>query len=162
MRLFATLPTTLGLFTLIADGQGLCGLSFPGETPPTDAVRVECADHPVLAEAGRQLTAYLAGTLQHFEVPLAIEGTPFRRAVWDQLRLIPYGQTMSYGELAERVGGRQKARAVGGAAHANPLAIIVPCHRLIGATGSLTGFGGGLPMKQHLLDLERTRKQKKR
>lgn len=161
MRVFTTFPTELGLFTLIADEHGLLGLSFPGEALPTDASRVECADHPILAEAGRQLTAYLAGDLRDFELPLSLEGTPFRRAVWEQLRRIPYGQTLSYGELADRIGGRQKARAVGGAAHANPLAIIIPCHRLIGAKGSLTGFGGGLPMKQRLLDLERAREQKK-
>ena len=154
MRVFATLPTKLGLFTLIADEHGLLGLSFPGEAPPPDAARVACADHPILAETGRQLTAYLEGALREFEVPLSLEGTPFRLAVWEQLRRIPYGQTMSYGELAERIGGRQKARAVGGAAHANPLAIIIPCHRLIGAGGSLTGFGGGLEMKRALLELE--------
>ena len=155
MRIFTSLPTEFGLFTLIADERGLCGLSFPGEALPTDATPVACAEHPILTETGRQLTAYLTGALREFEVPLSLEGTPFRLAVWEQLRQIPYGQTLSYGELAERVGGRNKARAVGGAAHANPIAIIIPCHRLIGATGSLTGFGGGLPMKRRLLDLER-------
>ena len=88
-------------------------------------------------------------------LPLALYGTPFRLRVWAELQTIPYGRTLSYGELAARLGSRAKARAVGGAAHANPVAIIVPCHRLIGANGSLTGFGGGLALKQALLDLER-------
>ena len=93
--------------------------------------------------------------LQTFDLPLALSGTPFRLRVWAELQTIPYGRTLNYGELAARLGSRAKARAVGGAAHANPVAIIVPCHRLIGANGSLTGFGGGLPLKQALLDLER-------
>lgn len=162
MRRFTILSTPLGPFTLIADQQGLCGLSFPNEGPPPDAAPVVMDEHPLLAEASRQLSAYLAGQLQDFALPLSLAGTPFRMAVWEQLRRIPYGKTMSYGELAERVGGREKARAVGGAAHANPLGIIIPCHRLIGAGGSLTGFGGGLTMKETLLDLERTHAAQKK
>lgn len=155
----ATLPTPLGLFTLIADEAGLCGLCFPTETPPIAASPVEIATHPLLHEAGCQLLAYLNGARFDFDLPLSIHGTVFQRQVWEQLCAIAYGETMTYGELAELVGGRHKARAVGGAAHANPLAIIIPCHRLIGGGGKLTGFGGGLPMKQALLDLEsRTRK----
>lgn len=156
MRQCAILPTPLGSFTLVADAAGLCELCFPAETPLVNqASLVELAAHPLLAEAGQQLLAYLEGRLQAFDLPLSIHGTPFRQQVWAELRAIPYGQTQTYGELAERVGGRQKARAVGGAAHANPLAIVIPCHRLIGAGGQLTGFGGGLAMKQALLDLER-------
>lgn len=152
----APITTPFGEMLLAADADGLTHLCLPGETLDLpDLVRVEPADHPLLAEAARQLHAYIAGKLQTFDLPLALHGTPFRLRVWDQLLAIPYGQTMSYGELAEHLGSRSKARAVGGAAHANPVAIIVPCHRLIGGSGSLTGFGGGLPLKQALLDLER-------
>jgi len=149
MQLSATLlPTPLGLFTLTADEVGLCDLSFPAEILPVPHESlVEISSHSLLNEAGRQLLAYLHGALGNFDLPLSIHGTAFQLQVWEQLRTIAYGQTMTYGELAERIGGRHKARAVGGAAHANPLAII-------GAGGKLTGFGGGLPMKQALLDLE--------
>lgn len=151
----AALPTPLGIFTLTIDAQGLCGLAFPAEAPRGAAQSVETITaHPLLAEAGRQLLAYLAGSLYDFDLPLSIHGTAFQQQVWTQLSAIPYGATMTYGELAERIGGRQKARAVAGAAHANPLAIVVPCHRLIGTGGQLTGFGGGLPMKRVLLELE--------
>ena len=152
----APLTTPFGEMLLAADAHGLTNLCLPGETlDPADLVRVHPADHPLLAEAARQVQAYLAGRLQNFDLPLALAGTPFRLRVWAELQTIPYGRTLSYGELAERLGSRARARAVGGAAHANPVAIIVPCHRLIGANGSLTGFGGGLPLKQALLDLER-------
>jgi methylated-DNA-[protein]-cysteine S-methyltransferase len=156
MPFFSSLSTSLGLFTLMIDEIGLCALSFPDEVLPAtaSATRVDIAAHPLLDEAGRQLLAYLDGALQRFDLPLSIHGTPFRLQVWQQLQTIPYGQTRTYGELAAQVGGRHKARAAGGAAHANPLAIVIPCHRLIGASGDLTGFGGGLAMKQTLLELE--------
>ncbi len=156
MPFFASLSTSLGTFTLMVDKVGLCALSFPKEVVPAavSATRVDVAAHPLLDEASRQLLAYLDGTLELFELPLSIHGTPFQLQVWQQLQTIPYGQTRTYGELAAKVGGRHKARAVGGAAHANPLAIVIPCHRLIGTSGKLTGFGGGLTMKQTLLELE--------
>jgi len=156
MPINATLTTPLGLFTLTADESGLCSLSFPQEPPSAPpAPLVEIAAHPLLREAGRQLLAYLDGTRRDFDLPLSIHGTAFQQQVWEQLRAIPYGRTMTYAELAERIGDRRKARAVGGAAHANPVGIVIPCHRLIGAGGKLTGFGGGLPMKEALLALER-------
>jgi methylated-DNA-[protein]-cysteine S-methyltransferase len=105
-------------------------------------------------EAASQLAGYFAGSLRVFHLTLAPRGTPFQLAVWDALRLIPYGETLSYGELARRLGHPQGARAVGLANGANPLPVIVPCHRVIGADGSLTGFGGGLPIKRALLALE--------
>jgi methylated-DNA-[protein]-cysteine S-methyltransferase len=157
MHFFALLPTFLGTFPLGIDEIGLCALSFPSESLPVaaqNAAEVEIEAQPLLAEAGRQLLAYLAGTLHRFDLPLSIQGTPFQLLVWQQLQAIPYGQTSTYGALAEQIGGRHKARAVGGAAHTNPLAIVIPCHRLIGANGNLTGFGGGLAMKQALLELE--------
>jgi methylated-DNA-[protein]-cysteine S-methyltransferase len=103
----------------------------------------------------RQLEAYFAGRLRRFSVPLAPEGTPFQLAVWRALQEIPYGETISYGELARRIGDPKAVRAVGAANGANPIAIISPCHRVIGANGSLVGFGGGLAVKRALLDLER-------
>lgn len=155
MELHAVIPTRMGDFTLSVDSVGLCRIAFPKEHPPSNLENlVEPAAHPLLAEAGRQLLAYLEGSLREFQLPLSIQGTLFQMRVWDQLRTIPYGETMGYGELGERIGGRCMARAVGGAAHANPLAIVIPCHRLIGAGGALTGFGGGLEMKQFLLTLE--------
>ena len=156
------LPTPLGTFTLKADDLGLCSLLFPEESAhemamsPTGSVDdAGEAPAPVLQEAAQQLLAYLDGRLFHFDLPLSYGGTAFQRQVWQELLAIPYGKTMSYGALAARLGNRNKARAVGGAAHVNPIGIIIPCHRLIGASGSLTGFGGGLAMKKILLELER-------
>ena len=106
-------------------------------------------------EAIRQLRAYFARELRDFDLPLAAEGTPFQHSVWNRLREIPYGGTISYGELAKRVGNPKASRAVGMANGRNPLPIVVPCHRVIGSSGKLTGFGGGLVTKQMLLELER-------
>jgi O-6-methylguanine DNA methyltransferase len=161
MSISATLATPIGRFTLTADETGLSHLILPGKSSSADSFPpVKQIAHPLLSEAARQLLAYLDAALTNFDLPLSIHGTSFQQQVWAQLRTIPYGQTMTYGELAEQIGGRNKARAVGGAAHVNPLAIIIPCHRLIGAGGALTGFGGGLPMKQTLLDLEHTTRQR--
>ncbi|MGD9948135.1 MAG: methylated-DNA--[protein]-cysteine S-methyltransferase [Desulfobulbus sp.] len=158
MDSFTTLPSPFGVFILAADIQGICAIHLPTSIksipfPPECQVPLDA--HPLLAEAGRQLLAYVEGRLTVFDLPLSLNGTPFQKQVWQELLAIPYGHTQTYGELAQRIGGRGKARAVGGAAHANPVAIVIPCHRLIGAGGKLTGFGGGLPMKQTLLDLER-------
>lgn len=109
----------------------------------------------LVAETSRQLTAYFKGKLKHFDLPLSPEGTDFQRRVWDALRGIPYGETISYGELARRIGNPKACRAVGSANGQNPLPIVIPCHRVIGANGTLTGFGGGLPIKEQLLDHER-------
>jgi len=154
--------TQFGRLRLIARGDALCGLLLPGEDLPAKkplpgdwAEASDCPEHPVLREARAQVLAYLHGSLRVFDLPLAPEGTAFQKMVWEQLLAIPYGQTSTYGELAARIGGKNKARAVGGAAHHNPIALIIPCHRLIGAGGNLVGFGGGLPLKRALLDLER-------
>jgi len=111
-------------------------------------------DERVLAEARRQLDTYFAGNLSAFDLPLDPAGTPFQVQVWQQLTRIPYGQTISYGELARRIENPSASRAVGLANGRNPIAVIVPCHRVIGADGSLTGFGGGLDRKRALLSLE--------
>ena len=110
---------------------------------------------PLLAECARQLEAYFAGTLRSFDLPLCLAGTAFRTKVWNALRTIPYGENRSYGQLAAMIGAPAASRAVGGANHHNPICIIVPCHRVIGADGSLTGYGAGLDMKQWLLEHER-------
>jgi methylated-DNA-[protein]-cysteine S-methyltransferase len=114
----------------------------------------ENLDDPVLAEATTQLREYFAGTRTSFELPLQMHGNAFEQRVWGALREIPYGDTASYGEIAVQIGAPGAARAVGVANARNPIAIIVPCHRVIGANGKLVGFGGGLPMKRALLDLE--------
>lgn len=113
----------------------------------------------LLIQAARELNEYFAGKRQTFDLPLNPIGTPFQRKVWAELQKIPYGTTISYGELARRIGQPTASRAVGMANHRNPLAIFIPCHRVIGSDGSLTGYGGGLEVKQFLLDLEHGQKR---
>jgi methylated-DNA-[protein]-cysteine S-methyltransferase len=141
--------TPIGPLGLLASESALTGVFFDG-----GRVRPEGAS-PVLDEAARQLDAYFAGELVDFDLPLELHGTDFQRQCWLALATIPYGQTVSYGEQARRLGlGSDKARAVGAANGQNPLPIVLPCHRVIGADGSLTGFGGGLHVKRFLLELE--------
>lgn len=108
-----------------------------------------------LAETERQLSEYFSGKRREFDLPLAPEGTPFQLAVWQALQTIPYGHTCSYGEIAEKIGNPKAARAVGMANNKNPISIIVPCHRVIGANGALTGYGGGIDIKKFLLEIEK-------
>lgn len=115
----------------------------------------ETDETEVLKEAKKQLEEYFSGTRREFHLPLNPDGTAFQKKVWKALQAIPYGQTRSYGEIAAAIGNKRASRAVGGANHKNPIMIVIPCHRVIGADGSLTGFGGGLEVKQYLLDLER-------
>jgi methylated-DNA-[protein]-cysteine S-methyltransferase len=139
----------IGPLGLVASGAGLSEVWFDGR-----AIRVE-GDSSVLAEAARQLDAYFDGELVEFDLPLDLHGTEFQRRCWLALATIPYGQTVSYGEQARRLGlGSDTARAVGAANGRNPLPIVLPCHRVIGADGSLTGFGGGLHVKRFLLEHE--------
>jgi methylated-DNA-[protein]-cysteine S-methyltransferase len=146
-------PTPVGPLLLSAHDGALTGLHFGTDgLALDDAARAD--DEPVLVRAREQLTAYFAGDRHEFDLPLAPAGTPFQLQVWAQLREIPYGTTISYGELARRVGDPHAARAVGLANGRNPIAIIVPCHRVVGASGALTGFGGGLACKRALIDLE--------
>jgi methylated-DNA-[protein]-cysteine S-methyltransferase len=112
-------------------------------------------DRSVLKEPVKQIGAYFSGRLKAFDLPLAPRGTPFQASVWDALQRIPYGETISYGELARRLGNPKAVRAVGLANGSNPIAIIIPCHRVIGSNGSLVGYGGGLSIKQALLAMER-------
>jgi methylated-DNA-[protein]-cysteine S-methyltransferase len=155
---YCYLATPIGPL-LIAGGPGaIRRIEFPrnGEaSQPADGWS-ETGDG-VVAEAARQLSEYFSGTRMEFDLPLAPEGTEFQRAVWRHLQGIPYGETIAYGELARRVGNPKASRAVGAANGANPLPIVIPCHRVIGANGKLTGFGGGLPIKEALLSLEARR-----
>ena len=110
---------------------------------------------PLLLQAAAELAEYFAGTRREFTLPLAPAGTPFQQAVWEALRTIPYGETRTYGQLAAAVGKPKASRAVGGACHCNPIAILQPCHRVVGSTGKLTGYAYGVEMKQYLLELEK-------
>lgn len=149
------LPSPIGELTLVANGGRLVGLYMDAQQHrPAGAMFGDVgnpADEPFASAAG-QLAAYFAGDLKLFDLPLAPAGTEFQLRVWSALQTIPYGQTWSYGELARRVGSA--SRAVGLANGKNPIALIIPCHRVIGSDGSLTGYGGGLDRKRYLLDLE--------
>ncbi len=146
-------PSPLGDLLLVADGDALTSLLFTDdERPAPTGVRDDAAG--VLRTARAELAAYFARELTKFTVPVASLGSPFQEQVWSLLRTIPYGTTTSYGVLARRLGKPHAARAVGLANGANPLAVIVPCHRVVGSTGALTGYGGGMWRKRLLLDLE--------
>lgn len=144
---------------LTSNGTALTGLYMTGQKHgPEVAPNWVCSDEALpFAEAKRQLVAYFAGTRTEFDLPLAPQGTDFQRRVWAELSRIAYGQTISYGELARRIGQPGSARAVGLANGRNPISIIVPCHRVIGTDGKLVGYGGGLSRKQALLSLETKR-----
>jgi methylated-DNA-[protein]-cysteine S-methyltransferase len=159
-RWAAPCDSPVGVLTLVADDDALVAVLWPDE--PVDRVagrttlhHVSTGDHPVLAEVERQLREYFEGGRTTFDVPLRPAGTAFQLAAWDVLRTIPFGSTMSYGEQATRLGGANKARAVGAANGRNPIPILVPCHRVTGSDGSLTGFAGGLDAKRWLLEHER-------
>jgi methylated-DNA-[protein]-cysteine S-methyltransferase len=141
----------LGPLTLCAGPSGLMGLHFPGRSEPLDEA---CHDPGTFAEPIRQLDEYFAGTRREFTLALELIGTPFQRAVWDRIRAIPYGTTVSYTRLAHAVGRPDRIRAVAAAVGRTPVPIIVPCHRAVGADGALTGYLGGLQRKRALLDLE--------
>lgn len=152
---FTHLPSPIGSLLLAADNNRLREIAFPknGAPAPTQPDWIE--DASVFAEPIRQLRAYFAGELETFDLPLTPEGTLFQQQVWKELCKIPYGETISYGELARRIGNPNAPRAVGLANGSNPIPIIIPCHRVIGSNGKLTGYGGGLPIKEKLLALER-------
>ena len=143
----------IGVLTLTSNGSALTQLIIAREDD-AESDSVEPDRDPVLAAAREQLDAYFDMRLTHFDLPLEPRGTEFQRRVWDSLKAIPYGETISYAELARRVDNPKAVRAVGAANGRNPLMIIVPCHRVIGADGSLTGFGGGIDRKRWLLDHE--------
>jgi methylated-DNA-[protein]-cysteine S-methyltransferase len=159
-----TMPSPVGELTLVADDDALRTISFHTDQPAPRERRPEIVDvvdvadageHAVLALAVRQLREYFEGSRTEFDIPLAPEGTAFQKEAWSVLRSIPFGTTMSYGEQAAALGDRNRARAVGAANGRNPIPIIVPCHRVVGSNGHLTGFGGGIDAKAWLLDHER-------
>jgi methylated-DNA-[protein]-cysteine S-methyltransferase len=148
------MPTPIGRLRLVADEHGLREVWFESGRHRRDPAPSWVRSPEALAFARVQLEEYFAGTRRAFDLPLHPLGTPFQLAVWEELGRIPYGVTISYGELARRIGHPQAVRAVGAANGRNPLPIVLPCHRVIGANGSLTGFGGGLPTKRFLLSME--------
>lgn len=153
---FDKMQSPLGPLTLIANEKSLIALLWNGHWPQWmhSVQMVSDSEHPVLRQAARELEEYFSGTRKTFSVPIQFRGTEFQMRVWQELRRIPFGETLSYGELASRIGSPQACRAVGAANRRNPLGIIVPCHRAIGADGSLTGFAGGMDAKRYLLALE--------
>jgi methylated-DNA-[protein]-cysteine S-methyltransferase len=158
-QLFSTIvDSPVGALTIVASDDGLRAILWPDDDPSRVrlAETTEDPSHPVIAATVRQLVEYFDGERTEFDVPLDPVGTEFQRAAWEALCLIPYGTTVSYGEQAEQMGDRRKARAVGAANGRNPISIVVPCHRVVGANGSLTGFAGGTDTKAWLLDHERS------
>ncbi len=151
---YTKFQSPVGPLLLAANDRGLCLVSFAGskraKAPQPDWKQ----DKAPFAETIRQLQAYFRAELKEFDLPLALEGTEFQIRVWESLRAIPFGETISYGQLAQRIGSPKAVRAVGLANGSNPIPIIVPCHRVIGSNGKLTGYGGGLPLKEKLLALE--------
>jgi len=155
MSFVSRVSSPVGELTLTASEHALTGVYFPTSRhgpPPSDGV--EDGDHPILVRARHELTEYFSGSRTTFDLPLDATGSEFERQVWSLLRAIPYGATTSYGELARRLGDVKLSRAVGAANGKNPIPIIVPCHRVIGANGDLTGFGGGIETKRWLLEHE--------
>ncbi|MYT71622.1 methylated-DNA-[protein]-cysteine S-methyltransferase [Streptomyces sp. PsTaAH-137] len=145
-----------GPLTLVADADGiLCGLYMTDQRHRPAEETFGVRDERPFGAVIDQLNAYFQGESTTFDLPLALDGTPFQRSVWAQLQRIPYGETRTYGELAEALGKPNASRAVGLANGKNPVGVIVPCHRVIGANGDLTGYGGGLDRKRRLLDFER-------
>jgi methylated-DNA-[protein]-cysteine S-methyltransferase len=153
---YRTIESPIGLLTLAGRGSVLTNLRMVDQTYEPSRANWS-VDDEAFADAVDQLNAYFAGGLTEFDIELDMRGTEFQQRVWKALLTIPYGQTRSYGAIAEQVGAPGAARAVGLANGHNPIAIIVPCHRVIGASGSLTGYGGGLDRKKTLLELEKSR-----
>ena len=151
---FTHVASPVGPLLLAAEGQGLLAIRFARKGQPARPEAGWREDRGRFDEVARQLELYFAGRLRDFALELAPRGTPFQLEVWESLRRIPYGRTISYGELARYLGRPAASRAVGAANGRNPLPIVVPCHRVIGAGGELTGFGGGLEIKRALLELE--------
>src|SRR6266478_7461914 len=151
---YSTFESPVGPLLLAGSKAGLLLVSFASGDRPRNVDPEWRPDATAFVEVVQQLQSYFAGERKNFDLALILEGTDFQKRVWTALRKIPYGETISYKELAEIVGSPKAVRAVGAANGANPIPIIIPCHRVIGHDGSLTGFGGGLPLKKHLLELE--------
>ncbi|MEU4225859.1 methylated-DNA--[protein]-cysteine S-methyltransferase [Nonomuraea sp. NPDC026600] len=154
-RTHTVVDSPVGPLTLVAVGGTLAGLYMRRQRHRPPQETFGDPDPEPFTEVANQLQAYFDGRRTVFELPMVFAGTPFQQRVWSALRDIPYGETITYGQLADRIGQPTAARAVGLANGKNPIGIIVPCHRVIGSTGDLTGYGGGLATKQHLLSFER-------
>src|SRR5215218_1487275 len=154
---YSIFKTAIGELMLVTDGTNLVGVYFSGRDhiPSSSQQWIRNEKHPVLRQAAGQLDKYFVGKRKTFSVPLRLAGTKFQETVWQQITRIPYGQTITYTELAQRVGATDAIRAAGTATGRNPISIIVPCHRVVGKNGTLCGFAGGLDKKTHLLKLER-------
>ena len=148
------LATSLGELTLVRESGSLTGLYFPRHWPRPDRAAFGARGDTGFEEAARQLGEFLAGDLTSFSLPLEVKGHEFDRQVWELVARVPYGETVTYGELARSVGAGTKPQDVGAAVGRNPLCIIIPCHRVVGATGRLTGYAGGLNRKRALLEIE--------
>ena len=150
------IDSPIGRLKLVASDKGLVAILWESDNPRRVRLSdlAEKNDHPSLVETEQQLREYFAGKRKTFSLPLDMRGTPFQNHVWEALLAIPFGETRSYGQLANQLGNPRATRAIGAANGRNPIAIIVPCHRVLGSTGKLTGFAGGLEAKAHLLGLE--------
>jgi len=144
--------TCIGLLGISEENHSVTGVYFADRNKPAGG---ELGETALIKEAYHQLDAYLSGRLREFSLPLKLDGTEFMLKVWFELQKIPYGQTVTYGQIAKGIGNEKACRAVGMANNRNPIPIIIPCHRVIGANGKLVGFGGGLDLKQKLLDIEK-------
>jgi methylated-DNA-[protein]-cysteine S-methyltransferase len=154
-RIFYTsLDSLVGALVLTSNGDAITGLFMDKYQGKPFSIGNWMRDDGLFREAADQLRAYFAGELTEFDLPIATGGAPFQQRVWAELRKIPYGSTISYGELARRIGNPKAARAVGSANGDNPISIIIPCHRVIGSNGKLTGYGGGIERKKFLLEFE--------
>jgi len=153
---YKMVDSPLGKLTLVATDEGLAAILWENDRPERVRMDIQAEDktHPVLVETERQLGEYFAGRRTAFALNLDMAGTPFQRKVWKALLTIPFGETRSYAQIAEQIGSPRAVRAVGAANGRNPVSIIAPCHRVIGSSGKLTGFAGGLEAKAYLLDLE--------
>lgn len=154
---FKTMRSPVGQLTLVASDEGLAAILWEKEQPNRVRLNLVAEDnkHPVLLKAEQQLKEYFAGQRRSFDLKFDFVGTPFQKKVWNALLKIPFGETRSYAQIAQQVGSPKAVRAVGAANGRNPISIMAPCHRVIGANGTLTGFAGGLEAKQYLLEMER-------
>ncbi|HZQ47794.1 MAG TPA: methylated-DNA--[protein]-cysteine S-methyltransferase [Verrucomicrobiae bacterium] len=158
MTHYSIVKSPIGDLMLVADASALTGLYFAGcdHIPAASQRWTRNAQHPVLQRAAKQLREYFAGKRTTFSLPLGLVGTDFQEKIWRQIALIPYGKTITYSDLARRVGATQAVRAAGTSTGRNPLSIVIPCHRVVGKNGSLCGFAGGLDKKHQLLEFEKS------
>lgn len=155
-HVYKRVPSPVGRLTLVATDDGLAAILWENDRPHRVRLHLDVEDngHPVLVETERQLAEYFAGRRKRFALTLDLSGTAFQRQVWNALLTIPFGETRSYAQIAQQIGKPSAARAVGAANGRNPVSIVAPCHRVVGSTGALTGFAGGLDVKARLLTME--------